>query len=154
MMKDDKIFVKMYTELEFLSQAYNFDVLKTNTYPDWVWKSISRKFTKDQWEEFLIKRECSMIKMRNDFEKGVNKVLDVLSIELLNRKTTKFDEFASRFVKKVQSIKPAKGFEPNFETGIDVAFEVMANIATDMEPSGSGDTWKLVLSIMKQVKHL
>ena len=95
--------------------------------------------------------------MRNEFETGVNKVLDVLSIELLNRRTTKFDEFASRFVKKVQSIKPAdlaKGFEPNFETGIDVAFEVMLNIITDMEPSGNGDTWKLALSIMKQVKHL
>ena len=95
--------------------------------------------------------------MRNDFETGINKVLDVLSIELLNRKTTKFDEFASRFVKEAQSIKPtglAKGFEPNFETGIDVAFEVMLNIITDMEPSGNGDTWKLALSIMKQVKHL
>ena len=95
--------------------------------------------------------------MRNDFETGINKVVDVLFTELLNRKTTKFDEFASRFVKEVQSIKPdglAEGFEPNFETGVDVSFEVMANIATDMEPSGNGDTWKLALSIIKQVKHL
>ena len=93
----------------------------------------------------------------NGFETGINKVVDVLSMELLNRKTTKFDEFASRFIKKVQSIKPAnlaKGFEPNFETGINVAFEVMANIITDMEPSGNGDTWKLALSIVRQVKHL
>ena len=95
--------------------------------------------------------------MRNEFEKGINKVVDVLSMELLNRKTTKFDEFASRFVKKVQSIKPtdlAKGFEPNFETGVNVAFEVMGNIITDMEPSGNGDTWKLALSIIRQVKLL
>ena len=56
MMKNDKNFVNMYTELEFLSQAYNFDVLKTNTYPDWVWKKIFIKFTKDQWEEFLNKK--------------------------------------------------------------------------------------------------
>ena len=53
MMKDDKSFVSMYKELEFLSQVYNFDVCKPNTYPDWVWKKISIKFTKDQWEEFL-----------------------------------------------------------------------------------------------------
>lgn len=95
--------------------------------------------------------------MRNEFETGINKVVDALSMELLNRKTTKFDEFASRFAKKVQSIKPAdlaEGFEPNFETGINVAFEVMLNIITDMEPSGNGDTWKLALSIIKQVKHL
>ena len=56
MMKDDKIFVNMYTVLEFLSQVHNFDVLKTNTYPDWVWKTISIKLTKDQWEEFLNKK--------------------------------------------------------------------------------------------------
>lgn len=54
-MKDDKSFVNMYTELEFLSRAYNFDVLKSDAYPDWVWKKISIKFTKDQWEELLSK---------------------------------------------------------------------------------------------------
>ena len=47
--EENKAFVNMYKELEFLSQVHNFDVREPDTYPDWVWKKISIKFTKDQW---------------------------------------------------------------------------------------------------------
>ena len=46
-------FVRMFTEVEYVQEVFNFDIQKTETYPEIVWSKIGIRFTKDRWENLI-----------------------------------------------------------------------------------------------------
>ena len=46
-------FVRMFTEVEYAQEVFNFDIQKTETYPEIVWSKIGIGFKKDQWENLI-----------------------------------------------------------------------------------------------------
>lgn len=46
-------FVRMFTEVEYVQEVFNFDIQKTVSYPEIVWSKIEIRFTRDQWENLI-----------------------------------------------------------------------------------------------------
>lgn len=106
------IFVKMYTELEFLQFVHNFDVLKTNTYKDWVWEKVSKKFTKDQWENLLSNNGRAIAKMienqvKEQEEYNLRKKINVEK-ERAKKKEDLKEKYEDSFTKTVKEVESRK----------------------------------------------
>lgn len=68
-------FVRMFTEVEYVQEVFNFDIQKTESYPEIVWSKIEIRFTKDQWENLI-----------SNNGKAVEKYLENQDIEFAKRK--------------------------------------------------------------------
>ena len=68
-------FVRMFTEVEYVQEVFNFDIQKTETYPEIVWSKIGFRFTKDQWENLI-----------SNNGKAVEKYLENQNTEFAKRK--------------------------------------------------------------------
>lgn len=68
-------FVRMFTEVEYAQEVFNFDIQKTETYPEIVWSKIGIRFTKDQWENLI-----------SNNGKAVEKYLENQNTEFAKRK--------------------------------------------------------------------
>lgn len=68
-------FVRMFTEVEYVQEVFNFDIQKTETYPEVVWSKIEIRFTKDQWENLI-----------SNNGKAVEKYLENQSTEFARRR--------------------------------------------------------------------
>lgn len=68
-------FVRMFTEVEYVQEVFNFDIQKTETYPEIVWSKIGIRFTKDQWENLI-----------SNNGKAVEKYLENQNTEFAKRK--------------------------------------------------------------------
>lgn len=89
-------FVRMFTEVEYVQEVFNFDIQKTETYPEIVWSKIGIRFTKDQWENLI-----------SNNGKAVEKYLENQNIEFAKRKeNTKEKE--REFRKKIKEELKAK----------------------------------------------
>lgn len=49
----EEAYVRMFAEVEYVQEVFNFDIQRTETYPEIVWDKIGIRFTKDQWENFI-----------------------------------------------------------------------------------------------------
>ena len=68
-------FVRMFTEVEYVQEVFNFDIQKTESYPEIVWSKIGIRFTKDQWENLI-----------SNNGKAVEKYLENRNTEFAKRK--------------------------------------------------------------------
>lgn len=68
-------FVRMFNEVEYVQEVFNFDIQKTETYPEIVWAKIGIRFTKDQWESLI-----------SNNGKAVEKYLENQNAEFAKRK--------------------------------------------------------------------
>lgn len=68
-------FVRMFTEVEYAQEVFNFDIQKTETYPEIVWSKIGIRFKKDQWENLI-----------SNNGKAVEKYLENQNTEFTKRK--------------------------------------------------------------------
>lgn len=68
-------FVRMFTEVEYVQEVFNFDIQKTETYPEIVWSKIVIRFKKDQWENLI-----------SNNGKAVEKYLENQNTEFTKRK--------------------------------------------------------------------
>lgn len=68
-------FVRMFTEVEYVQEVFNFDIQKTETYSEIVWSKIEIRFTKDQWENLI-----------SNNGKAVEKYLENQNTEFAKRK--------------------------------------------------------------------
>ena len=97
-------FVRMFTEVEYVQEVFNFDIQKTETYPEIVWSKIGIKFTKDQWENLI-----------SNNGKAVEKYLENQNTEFAKRKeNTKEKE--RKFREKTKEELKAKHGEASTKT--------------------------------------
>ena len=97
-------FVRMFTEVEYVQEVFNFDIQKTETYSEIVWSKIGIKFTKDQWENLI-----------SNNGKAVEKYLENQNTEFAKRKeNTKEKE--RKFREKTKEELKAKHGEASTKT--------------------------------------
>lgn len=70
-----EFFVRMFTEVEYVQEVFNFDIQRTETYQEIVWSKIGIRFTKDQWENLI-----------SNNGKAVEKYLENQNAEFARRK--------------------------------------------------------------------
>jgi len=105
-----KIFVRMFNEVEYVQEVFNFDIQKTETYPEIVWSKIGIKFPKDQWkllisnngkavEKYLENQNTKFAKRKENTKEKEKKFREKTKEEL----KAKYKEAFTKTVKEVET---------------------------------------------------